>query len=245
MSPTQAQQEPVKVAVADLVSNAAYQVRHGLSASLVQQYANAIHSGVTMPAIIVAIVNGAAILVDGHHRVAAHVRLGLRTVDAVFVEAASVEEVRWMAAEWNLTHGERLKPGEVRTAFRALIKARRHLRPRTRRDEASELLSYRDLARKLGGTVAHTTVRKWMVEDFPKIARRMSGEEGPAGNEPPGPPSEDERMQGEAIEKLKEARALARGVRDPERRGAIVAAADEVRKAMAQDGPFELPSQEF
>ncbi|NGM19928.1 ParB N-terminal domain-containing protein [Roseomonas stagni] len=234
----------MKVAIADLVRDPAYRARQGSSEDILRQYANAIRSGVAMPPVLVARVEGAAVLVDGHYRVDAHRRLGIPCIDANFVEATR-EEVLWLAAEANLRHGERLKPREVRTAFRAFIAARRHLKSRKRRDEAHALLSYREIAQALGGSVAHTTVRKWMVVDFPDIARRMGGEEGPAGNEPPAPPSPEKLAEAEAIEKLQQARAIARGVRDPERRGVIVAAADKVRNAMAQDGPFELPSQEF
>ena len=235
-----ADQRAVRVPIADIVRDRTFTVRDRVSAPLVQQYANVLRSGATMPPVLVALVNGAMVLVDGHHRVAAHVQLGLPFVEADLVETKA-EEVRWRAAEANFRHGERLKPREVRTAFHAFIQARRHLKPRTRRDEPHGLLSYRDIARELGGTVTHTTVLRWMEADFPNIARRMSGEAGPAGNDPPGPEPADERFLREATEALQKARAAARGVRDPGRRGAIIAAAEATARDMATDGPFLVP----
>jgi hypothetical protein len=134
---------------------------------VVARYANVIASGRLMPPIKVALVNGAPVVVDGWHRIAAHEWRGEKQITA-HVVIATEREAQWLAAAANLSHGLPLKPREVRTAFRAFIKARQHIR------QTGRLLSYRDIAEAMGGLVVHTTLRNWMKADFPRIAQKMA-----------------------------------------------------------------------
>lgn len=176
------------------------------------------------------------VLVDGWHRVAAHQAIGSAAVEAM-VRDATEREARWLAAEANLAHGLPLKPREVREAFRAFIKARRHRLPAKPGAEPGRL-SYRQIATALGGHVTHQTVHNWMQKDFPDTAREYAGEVTPPA-EAPGPDDPEEGFARAALDAIERAVAAARGVRDPGRRGALIEAAEgalrEMRKAAAWD----------
>ena len=133
-----------EVLIADLVRDRSFQVRAGLDRATVTRYANVLKAGITMPPIRVAVVDGAAVVVDGWHRLAAVELLGGTTIEAVVVEA-SERDARWMAAQANLQHGRPLKSVEVREAFRFYIRARKHR-------AGGRLRSYREIAQDLGGS---------------------------------------------------------------------------------------------
>ncbi len=139
------------MAISRLVRDPSYQVRQRVDEATVARYANILAEGVAMPPIRVASVNGVLVLVDGWHRVAAHDRRGLREIEAEVIKATA-SEAQWMAAAANLSHGLPLRRAEIRTAFQALIRARQHI------PKPGSLLTYRELAGKLGGLVRHTTV---------------------------------------------------------------------------------------
>ena len=239
-TPEAAPAEPHAVCIADLLRDRRFQVRQRLDPGTVDRYAHVIAGGVEMPPVKVAVVAGVPVVVDGWHRIAAHERCGIPTVSAVFVEATD-NEARWLAAQANFAHGLPLKGRELRVAFRAFIGARKHLKPALRRGEAHSLLSYREIARELGGLVRHTTVRNWMQSDFPKIARRMGGEAGFQANEPPGPADPQAGFQQTVEDALRSAAAAARGVSDPERRGAIIVAAEEFLRGLREGGAWVPP----
>ena len=149
------------VSIRDIVRDPRYQVRGRVATGVIAKYANVLANGGTMPPIRLARVAAALIVVDGWHRLAAHERQGIRSIEAE-VAAATASEAQWMAAEANFTHGLPLRKAEIRTAFRAMIAARRHIAgPR-------QLHSYRELAGLLGGMVRHTTVANWMRRDSPR-----------------------------------------------------------------------------
>lgn len=165
------------LAITDLVRDPAYQVRAELDDATIHRYANALAADCIMPPIRVASVNGSLIVVDGWHRLAAYDLSGIWTVEAIITEATAGEAL-WMAAKANLTNGLPLRKAEIREAFRTLIRTRQHVaKPTQGAMKPGTLLSYRDLAQLLGGLVRHTTIRGWMMKDFPRTARRMGGED--------------------------------------------------------------------
>jgi len=177
------------VAIRDLLLLPDYQCRFGVTPRKVREYATAIRRDATFPPILVARVNGAAIVVDGWHRVHAHEDAGRSTIEAIVVDATAHEAQR-MAATANTTHGLPLKPREKHRAFNAFMSSGGHIEPKTAR-----WLSYREIAAALGGTSSHNTIANWMRRDFPNIARAM----GPGGEPTEAPrdsdhPSEDEQM---------------------------------------------------
>ena len=80
--------------------------------------------------------------------------------------AAGLEEVKWIGAEANLTHGRPLKSKEYREVFRAYIRAGKHRKGR-------RFKGYREIAEDLRGMHPHATIWQWMRRDFPQIAGRM------------------------------------------------------------------------
>jgi len=191
--------QPFTALLADLVKDEAYQIRAKLDGGAIIRYAKAMMAGAEFPPILVARLAGAPILLDGWHRVEAARRIGMATFPAILIER-SPAELRWAAAEANAKHGVRLKPREVRAAFRAFVKAGQHLK------RGSRVKGSREIAKELHGLVSHAGVLAWMRSDFPAVYQRMQGKDD-AGHE-------------RALEVI---RANARGVRDPARRGAIIA----------------------
>jgi hypothetical protein len=161
---------PSQVALRDVLVNPEWQVRTRLDAPTVRRYADIMARGQDFPAIKVARIGGNLFLVDGAHRMEAARLVGRIVIQAEIVEGLSEAEARWEAACANLCHGLPLKSKEHRAVFRAFVKAEKHRKGR-------RYLSYRDMATELGGIRAHTTLRNWMQQDFPKIAKAM-GDDG-------------------------------------------------------------------
>jgi ParB-like chromosome segregation protein Spo0J len=218
------------------------QVRRKLNATAIAKYASIYKSGGSMTPVRVARIKGGGplMLVDGWHRIAALKSLGRGRVEAEVFETTT-KGARWEAAKANLNHGVPLKGVEYRNVFKAYIHARQH------RDAKGRLKSYRDIAAAIGGTRSYSTIRNWMIADFPTIAREMGGAE-PAGEgglvAAPTRHPEDEVLEA-GLRGADNAAAAARSLRDPVRRGQLI---DELTKALklAQEGgPYELPSDEF
>lgn len=159
-----------QVALRDVLVNPEWQVRTRLDAPTVRRYADIMARGQDFPAIKVARIGGNLFLVDGAHRMEAARQAGRIVIQAEIVDGLSEAEARWEAACANLSHGLPLKSKEHRAVFRAFVKAGKHRKDR-------RYLSYRDMAIELGGIRAHTTLRNWMKQDFPKIAKAM-GDDG-------------------------------------------------------------------
>ena len=214
------------LALADILTPDAFKIRKRTDAATVARYAAALRAGAEFPPVVVGNIGGALILLDGYHRTAAHAETGRPRI------LASAEEGRWLAAEANLRHGKPLNRAEVREAFKAFVRAKRHRDPRGR------LLTLREVASRFG-MVGHTTVLRWFRSYFPHIARQYAGEEQGGG-------TRDSRMKpldfgAMATGARSEAIAAARGVACPTARGHLVeafrAAAAEVEAA----GPFVPP----
>ncbi|WP_374437301.1 ParB/RepB/Spo0J family partition protein [Tabrizicola sp.] len=233
---------PIRFPIADLHRDPRFQIRTRMEPATVDRYANALRADVELPPVRVAMVGGVPVLVDGWHRVAAHQITGASHVLA-FVTEATAQEARWLAAEANLTHGLPLKKGELRSAFRAFITARRHRVP-ARAGQGPGRLSYRDIAKALGGHVTHQTASNWMHKDFPDIAKEYGGEATPMA-EAPAPEDPEEGFARTAQEAIAQALSAARGVRDPGRRGALVAAAEAALRELREDRAWVPPSHQF
>ncbi len=157
----------------DVVQHDPWQVRWQLDDGTVKRYQTMTEAGSTPPPIKVArIPDGRLLLVDGWHRMKARAlrfdELQPEMICAL-VAPLSPNEAQWQAARANMGHGLQLKAAELREVFRAFIKAGMHKGPR------GVLLSYREIAPHVGKK--HTTIRNWMIADFPAIARKMGGTE--------------------------------------------------------------------
>jgi ParB/Sulfiredoxin domain len=204
-----------------------------LDRGTVRRYAQVFRSEREMPPIKVAELNGALILVDGWHRVAALESIGTWDVDAVIEPVASQREADWLAAKANTEHGLPLKPKEYRKVFQAFVRAKKH-----RRDDGS-FKSYREIAAEIGGARGHTTIRNWMQKDFPRTFRAMSGRDDGFD------PSQDYNqptvsLEGIVFEALKDARAAMPAVTDPDERGQVVVLLEEMLNE-AKSRPWERP----
>jgi hypothetical protein len=155
------------------------------------------------------------------------------------VEAATVTEAAWLAAQANLTHGLPLKPRDRRQVFRVFMGAGRY-----RRDKGRGLKSLREIARELGGGTPHTTVRNWMRTDFPRVAREYGeGEEQPSRRGGLRPGSGFGSPRDTAIAAADQALAAFAGVTDAEERGEIIGRLIEVAEAMKAAGKWTAPER--
>ena len=238
-APLPAPTETHTVLIKNLVRDPGFQVRSRLDDATVSRYANVIAEGCTMPPIRVALVNGALVVVDGHHRLAAHEQRGALEIEAEIIKA-SADEAQWLAAVANMAHGLPLRGKEIRTVFRAMLKARKHLaKPTTGAMMPGKLLSYRELAALMGGVVRHTSLHKWMREDFPDIARRMAD----AGT---GEASRENRRDDTSVfyntvmASIATASANAAGVREAEARGTMIKAVEGLLEGIRKGGGFTL-----
>jgi uncharacterized ParB-like nuclease family protein len=227
----------VTVRLDDLVMDPALQVRRATDPGTVRQYADAMRAGKVFPPIKVADVGGACYLVGGWHRVEAAKAVGLREIEAAVLDAPK-EALRWLAAEDNMTHGLPLKRSEARSVFKAYVKAGQHRTPN------GGFKSSREIAADLHGMRSHATILEWMRQDFPSIHRAMAGgcetedrcETAPALEPDPLAPARD---------LIQQIVARARGVRDPEARGELVAMLERACADVKRAGPWTPYETDF
>ncbi|RVN11146.1 hypothetical protein CN120_02335 [Sinorhizobium meliloti] len=210
--------------------DASYQVRRKLDQVTVKRYVGVFLAEKEMPPIKVALVNDVPHLVDGWHRLAALEQIGRTATRAMVIETTE-REAKWLAASANMEHGLALKPGEVRAVFRAFVRARKH------RNARGVLLSYREIGFELGKP--HTTVRNWMMKDFPKVAAEYGSMEEFKGKGGLTELPVLEPSMREAAEALHRALSTFRTTDYPQQRGAILQLAEGVLQEMKEAGNWE------
>ncbi|RDI60876.1 ParB N-terminal domain-containing protein [Microvirga subterranea] len=226
--------EVKQVDISQLVRDQAYQVRNKLDKVTIKRYAEVYRSGKTIDPVRVSLVNGVLILVDGWHRVAALELIGIPRADAIITENTEAEAL-WIAAKANLEHGLALKAAEFRSVFRAYIRARQHIKGK------NNYKSYREIGLDIGRR--HTTIRNWMIKDFPKIARKMGGtDEFKGKGEPEWFSGSDHREP--AIRGLDKVYQTFQAMADPEARGSVISHAEQVIQAMKASSNWTLPKYE-
>jgi hypothetical protein len=152
-----------------------FQARAKVNRGTVVEYTRAWRGGAEFPPIQVALVAGVPCVVDGWHRVQAAIEGGVLVIPAVVTKTTKRGALR-LAAMANRAHGLPLKPGERQEQFRLFIRGNGHAR-----SGKGNLMSYREIAKALGGSARHTSIVNWMRRDFPKIAEAM-------GKDPADPP---------------------------------------------------------
>jgi hypothetical protein len=219
-----------------------FQFRIKLNATNVAQLATAYQDGSKPPPPIeVAMVDGVAVVVDGWHRVAALRSLRRDAVDAR-VRTMGVDDARWVAAMANLQHGLNLKPKERKAALRAAlatyVRSKRHLKRR------GSVKSFREIAEDFEGTLSHSSVRRWMYADHPKVAAKYWGAEGVGETG-----GLRERLQdgyaSAVSDHLKNTLALFQGVTVPTERGALIAQAEAMLESMKAGGEWKIEADGF
>lgn len=229
-----------KVRIADLLRDGAYQVRQKLEPGTVARYAQAYRSEAPMPPVrAMRLPGGALILIDGWHRVAALESLREHSVECAIVDG-NEREALWEAAKANLTHGLPLRRGEFRQVFRAYVRAGQC---RKRQGKAKgPLKSYREIAAELGGVVSYSAVRRWMMQDFPRVAAQMAAEDLPLTtgglNDLAGDP--ENNLAGVALKNLSAALVASRGVRRPDLRGDLVRELRAILGEVEAGGEFDV-----
>jgi hypothetical protein len=231
--------EVYTLSISEIVRERDLQVRRKLDPPTINRYTNALAAGADMPPITVAEVNGALVLIDGWHRLAAMDALGWGEADAVVIPGVTPGEARWRAAAANLTHGLPLKPKEVREVFRAYIKAQKHVLQHGSHGSHRATRSYREIAQDLGGLVSYGTVRAWMIVDFPRIAAAMGGNESYAVGGLVETSDPETLLVDSTSKALDQATAAARGVNCPRLRGDLVRKAEETLEAIRSGGPWD------
>ena len=220
--------EPVKLS--QIIKDVNFQVRNAINQATVKRYADMMKAGKKLAPIKLASVDGSLMLVDGWHRVAAHESLGLETAQAEIV-VCSFKEAQWLAASANLEHGLPLKISEMRNVFRAYIETGRHI-------TGKKMQSYREIGTILGKP--HTTIRNWMLEDFPDVAEKMGGGEA---TETGGLRDIDVPDRSEADEYLSALADLFQSSSDPDFRGTIIGAVRETLADMETSGRWNEPEK--
>ena len=223
--------EAILVTAAQLVCLPEYQMRIRVNKTTVDRYAKAYRSGAKFPPISVAVVSKRPIVVDGWHRLYAQQRNGQEKVKAIVVEATK-HQALVMAAEANLRHGLQLRRSELLATFQAFVRAGRH-------KNGERLLSYRQLQELMGGQVAHTTIRNWMIEHFPRIAGQYSSD---------GVEGSRDRLRDDnaiALKLAKEAAeqivSLVGGLDNPVQRGKAIAILEDALARLKGGGHWTRP----
>lgn len=224
------------VYLSDIVCSDEMQPRAKTDSRMVEHYRLAMSNGAKFPPIVVARLNGTMILVDGFHRAAAMSLRGVHQALADIHDVTSWEEAHWLAFQSNMTHGVPLKRAELRGAFRAYMKAKRHV------DEHGRLKSYRAIATELNGVVSYSGVRRWMKKDFPRVYRALSNSEdqprSPGGLVSKASPGR--MLTREASMALDQALAAIAGVTDPMSRAMLLEKAKSIVETL-EGSPVEQP----
>ncbi len=217
------------IALADLLTVKDYQIRRRTDPGTVTRYAGLLRAGKELPPVKVGMIDGAAVLLDGFHRVEAHRRAGIFDVVADVV-STTAREAKWLAAEANMAHGLPLKRSEMRSAFRAFIEAGRHL------DDRRRLLSLREMAQRCG-VGSHNTVLAWLRKDFPRIARQLQAENPRGGG---AHPLSGRSLAEIAEDNIAQAVAAARGVTCERERECLIMALKGAAQEIERGAPLRL-----
>lgn len=109
-----------RVKLTDINRDGGTQVREGMKAATVEEYAAAIADGAAFPPVVVFFDGDKHWLADGFHRVAAHEAAGVEDVLAE-VRQGTREDALWFALSANKRHGLPMSPEDKRKAVRLLL----------------------------------------------------------------------------------------------------------------------------
>lgn len=224
------------LSITEIVIDDALQVRAKIDGGTVNRYADAMRVGVVFPPIKVVRINGAYVLIDGWHRIAAATSAGHTVIEAEAVPVEDFETAGWLAAAANLSHGLPLKRAERRKVFRAYVSARQYRKGRT----GNRIKSAREISAELGGLVVHRTVLDWMKQDAPRVYELMRREENSTlkRKERRDP---DDTFVSIATGAIEQALNSFSGIKDPAKRGELIAQVRGAAATMEASGPWVEP----
>lgn len=191
---------PFEVALWDIGTDPAMQVRNKLLSDNLSRLRSAYRSETTVKPLLVAFIEEGdeepradgekLIVIDGHHRLRVLETLAadaekrretaFQSVQCRVVRLTRAEARHW-AAQANNRHGQPLTAKEGRKVFGAMVMAGKH------RNEDGSYRRYREISREMGRD--HKTIIAWMRADFPKEAKRMEQPEKANVNRDEPPPA--------------------------------------------------------
>lgn len=178
--------ETILVPIADLVIEPSLQVRSKhLDPSKVREYRNALKPRYheegdesPFPPVLVASLGDRLHLLDGFHRHKAHELEGWPFIKANCVNASSIAQALWLAAEPNMKHGLSLTTKERKETFKRFIDARAHCEadPDVSRHVKSarpkpHIMTLKEIAEKMG--VSKGTIINWFQDHNRKQYNRL------------------------------------------------------------------------
>jgi len=166
-----------KVPIEYLVTASRYQMRNKLNERAIRLYAKQMGCGSPLPPIGVACLeDGNFYVVDGFHRRAALILNDVDIAPRIVIAALSDREAREVARTANLSHGVPLTAREMRNIFRSHMEDGGYVLTQDTEGPSATYQSLRMIASDtLQGRVHYTTVRNWLIEDFPKEYDEMCG----------------------------------------------------------------------
>jgi hypothetical protein len=232
-----------RISIDTLVLDPTFQVRTKLDEKAISRYKEAYKFDQLLDPVRVAEVDGMFILVDGWHRITALQRLTKEYVD-VKIEPMTREEALWAAATANARHGVPLSKKDHFNVFAKYIEAGKHIKRRL--PTRIVYKTYRDIADELPINRSYGTIRNWMTEHYPDIAKAMGGPSPVSdeyadirhASETPEHPNTVKRLAGELLTHFQSAS-------DPDERGMMIGQVRNLLNRMeAAPGWTEPPSDD-
>ena len=108
--------------IGEIITDAGTQVRAEINEAIVEEYAEHLTAGGTLPPITAYRNEGSTYLADGFHRVRAHERAGRTEIEAE-IRTGTREEALWCALGANRAHGQRLTSADKKHAIELALEA--------------------------------------------------------------------------------------------------------------------------
>jgi hypothetical protein len=232
----QHQEKILRIPINGIVVDEELQVRDEIYPWKVQQYATAYLNEVHLPPVEVGQRGKGFILIDGFHRLAALKKIKAEVVEAVVTQEPE-DQWKWLAAKRNLSHGMPLRSSEIHNAFIVYMESQQYMHKR-----GYALKKYREIAAELGGYRRHTTIRNWMIQEYPDVAKMIGDENIIFGSKEK---EKKKDMTRETVEQaegaLENALALVKTLDDEVARGQVIGKVEEVLMLMKEQGSWVVP----
>jgi hypothetical protein len=227
----------VSVNISDIAQLNELQFREKLDLGKIQTYAHVYSSEEhSMPPIHLALIDGALVLVDGWHRLAALKKLGRTEAEAI-IEEMTIEQAIGKAALCNLKHGVPLSRREIKTAFIGYMKANLFI------DDKGKAKSSRILESEFYGVVKYKTMLEWLKHELPEIYHNHYAKEyKPVKG---FSPKERTSLVPELTDYIYRVKSTFRLVKDEDERGALIEYMEKALKEMKEGGGWRYPTADF
>ena len=204
--------------IGEIITDAGTQVRAEINEATVEEYAEHLTAGGTLPPITAYRNEGSTYLADGFHRVRAHERAGRTEIEAE-IRTGTREEALWCALGANRAHGQRLTSADKKHAIELAV-------------EAWPERSQRRIAAQVGCSPGYVNKIRGQVFTSEHLPERTVGTDGksyPAGGNTPTAASREQDEEPENGAEAGETPAPAE--------------ADETTEKTGKTGPQGSPSR--